>query len=83
MSAEAKVVGHTPGAMRAADRIHDRHRYASKEWLAEVIDRETAAPDLLDALRLAWDNIGTPAAERSARGVDAVILAAIARATEG
>ncbi len=38
---------HTPGAMRAARLIFDRQ---ARKQAAHIIDRETAAPELLDAL---------------------------------
>jgi hypothetical protein len=56
MSATPKAA-HTPGAMRAGQNISDRFRKAlphlpegNAETLAAIIDAETAAPEMLEAL---------------------------------
>ena len=50
MSAEAK---HTPGPLgiRAAKALMSRNVYLTEEEIAAVIEEETAAPDLLEALK--------------------------------
>ena len=41
----------TPGAMRAARQIFDGFSHLSRGDAAAIIDRETAAPDLLEACK--------------------------------
>ncbi len=57
MSTATKAV-HTPGAMRAATTILGRFGKVHPEWAetcAEIINRETAAPEMLEALERICD----------------------------
>jgi len=51
-----KLVGHTPGALRAAQklvsRVYANNNQIDIEVFAGIIDRETAASELLEALEM-------------------------------
>lgn len=77
--------GHTPGALRAAEAINTQLAAVNVRMaparLAAIIDRETAAPELLEALQDVLAAAG-PGWAPGFEHVEAQARAAIARATE-
>jgi hypothetical protein len=77
------TAAHTPGAYRAAYEIFIRPTSRTQKEIAEIIDRETAAPEMLEALEMAVIALRHPESVSTMSAVVHMAEAAIQKARGG